>query len=128
MSNQIAELRQRFAFTSIFLRIVPNGDGARTKPAQNAAAELARASLARMDGRKAPAHRASIRKTHSRVVEQRRSHGSVARPLHRANQLFRPDNHYRSCFFEAHRDSAAVSYPWSQTSHRTRPVVSRTAL
>jgi len=69
MSNQIAALRQRFAFNRHFPRIVQNGDGARKKPAQNAAAELARTSLARMDGGKAPINCAGIRKAHSGDVE-----------------------------------------------------------
>src|SRR5438874_7223365 len=126
MSNQIAELRQRFAFPGIFLRIVPNGDGARTKPAQNAAAELARTSLARMDGGKAPANRARVCKTNSRDVEQRKGHGGVARPLDGADQLFRSDDHYRSCVFRTYWDSPAVLYTRSQTSHRSRTYVSRT--
>src|SRR5438105_11115566 len=103
MSNQIAELRQRFAFPGIFLRIVPNGDRARKKPAQNAAAELARTSLARMDGGKASANRAGVCKTESANMEQRRSHGGLARPLHSADQFFRSDDHYRSRFFQADR-------------------------
>src|SRR5438477_12515557 len=99
MSNQIAELRQRFEFPGIFLRIVTNGDRARKKPTQNTAAELARTSLARMDRGKAPTNRARFRNANSRDVEQRGSHSGLARPLDGADQLFRSDDHYRSCLF-----------------------------